>query len=82
MGTVQSALRGTRRATNISISARLLDEARLLQVNISRAAEQGVAQATAERRAQLWLEENQAALESSNEYAERNGLPLARYRSF
>lgn len=82
MGAAQSAPRGTRRTTNVSIDARLLDEARALQVNISRAAEQGLAQATAERRALLWLEENQAALESSNEYVEQRGLPLARYRSF
>ncbi len=29
-----------------------------------------------------WLSENKAALHSSNEFAERNGLPLAKYRHF
>jgi antitoxin CcdA len=38
--------------------------------------------AIAERRAALWLEENRAALESSNAFVERNGLPLAQFRSF
>ena len=71
-----------RRATNVSINAKLLAEARTLEVNISRAAEQGLARAIAERRAALWLEENQAALESSNVYVEQHGLPLAQYRSF
>jgi antitoxin CcdA len=71
-----------RRATNVSINAQLLAEARTLDVNISRAAEQGLARAIAERRAALWLEENRAALESSNAYVEQHGLPLARYRSF
>jgi antitoxin CcdA len=78
----QAMSSGARRATNVSIDARLLDEARELQVNISRAAEQGLARATAEKRALLWLEENRAALESSNEFVERFGLPLAKYRGF
>lgn len=82
MGTTKQALSGARRATNVSISAHLLDEARDLQVNISRAAEQGLARATAERRAALWLEENRAALESSNTFVEQFGLPLAKYRGF
>ncbi len=71
-----------RRATNVSLNVQLLAEARSLDVNISRAAEQGLARAIAERRAALWLEENQAALESSNAYVEQHGLPLARYRGF
>lgn len=71
-----------KRATNVSISARLLAEARALDVNISRAAEAGLAQAIASRRAELWIAENRAALDSSNAYVEQNGLPLAVYRNF
>ncbi len=71
-----------KRATNVSINERLLAEARALEVNISRAAEAGLAQAIAARRAELWAEENRAALESSNAYVERSGLPLADYRGF
>ena len=73
---------GSRRATNVSISARLLEEARALDINVSRAAERGLAAALAERRAALWVEENRGALESSNAYVERHGLPLAKYREF
>ena len=71
-----------RRATNVSISPELLDEARGLGINISRAAERGLAHAIAEQRAVVWLEENRAALESSNAFVEAHGLPLARYRGF
>jgi len=71
-----------RRATNVTISKELLDEARELKVNISQAAEQGLAQANAEKRSALWLEENRLALDSSNQYVERHGLPLAEYRKF
>jgi antitoxin CcdA len=71
-----------RRATNVTISKELLDEARELKVNISQAAEQGLAQANAEKRSTFWLEENRSALDSSNQYVERHGLPLAEYRKF
>lgn len=71
-----------KRATNLSISESLLAEAKALEVNISRAAEYGLASAIAKRRADLWLQENRAALESSNAFVERQGLPLSRYRNF
>jgi post-segregation antitoxin (ccd killing protein) len=29
-----------------------------------------------------WLEENQVAIESSNKWVEKHGLPLAQYRQF
>lgn len=73
---------GPRRATNVSISAELLAEARRLEINISRAAEQGLARMVAERKAEIWLAENKGALESSNAYVEQHGLPLARHRGF
>lgn len=71
-----------RKATNVSLNEALLAEAKALRINISQAAEAGVARALAEKRAQLWLESNREALESSNAYVEKTGLPLARYREF
>ena len=73
---------GQRKATNITLGEALLAEAKALQINISQAAEVGVARAVAEKRAELWLQNNQEALESSNAYVEQHGLPLARYRGF
>lgn len=78
----RTSAKGAKRPTNVSITESLLAEARALDVNISRAAESGLVRAIAERRAELWLSENRAALESSNAYVEQNGLPLAKYRSF
>jgi antitoxin CcdA len=71
-----------KRATNVSLNEALLSEARELQINVSKAAERGLAQAVMEKRAELWLQENKAALDSSNEYIAKHGLPLARYRQF
>ncbi|MGF1561096.1 MAG: type II toxin-antitoxin system CcdA family antitoxin [Geminicoccaceae bacterium] len=71
-----------RRAANLSIDSALLREARALNVNISRAAEAGIARAVADARARAWIEENRGALASSNRHVERHGLPLARHRQF
>ena len=46
------------------------------------AAEAGVARAVAEKRAELWVAQNQKAFECWNAYVEKNGLPLGKYRSF
>ncbi len=77
-----SASQQPRKATNVSLGATLLSEAKALNINISQAAEAGLARAVAEKRAELWLEANRQALESSNAYVERHGLPLASHRQF
>ena len=71
-----------KKATNVSLAEDLLTEARALRINVSQAAEAGVARAVAERRAELWLQENRKAIDCWNEYVEKNGLPLDKYRSF
>lgn len=72
----------TRKATNVSLDAALVQEAKALGVNISLASARGLEEAVKEARAQHWLAENQAALEASNAWVEANGLPLAKYRLF
>ena len=71
-----------KRATNVSLAESLLAEAKQLRINISQAAEAGVARAVAEKRAELWVAENQKAFECWNAYVEKKGLPLGQYRSF
>ena len=73
---------GARKPTNVTLDEALLAEAKALNINISQAAEAGLARAVALRREQCCLTENQAALESSNAYVEAHGLPLARHRMF
>lgn len=73
---------GPKRPTNVSLSQGLVNEAKALGINLSRACERGLAQEIAEARAAQWLEENRDAIASWNEYVESNGLPLARFRQF
>jgi len=78
----RSRRRAATRATNLSLSASLVDEAKELGVNISLAAASGLEHAVARRRAERWVEENAPALDSYNDYVERNGLPLEKLRLF
>jgi antitoxin CcdA len=71
-----------KKATNVSLAEPLLAEAMELRINISQAAEAGVAKAVVEKRAELWVQENREAFESSNAYVEKHGLPLAKYEVF
>ncbi|WP_193176112.1 type II toxin-antitoxin system CcdA family antitoxin [Oricola nitratireducens] len=71
-----------RKATNLSVPADLLAEAKALDINVSRAAETGIAQAIADEKARRWREENAKAIEAANAFVDANGLPLARYRQF
>jgi antitoxin CcdA len=71
-----------KRATNISLRCDLIEEAKRLDINISRACEMGLEAQVAERRAAAWLAENRQAIESCNLWVDEHGLPLARYRQF
>lgn len=81
-GRSSSVVDRPRRATNVSLDPGLIDEARALDVNVSRACERGLIEQIAEARAARWLAENEAAIAASNSYADRQGLPLASARLF
>ena len=71
-----------RRPTNVSLSAELVEEAKTLGINVSKACEEGLAAANKKEREKRWLEENAEAIKSHNEWVAKNGLPLAKYRMF
>jgi antitoxin CcdA len=71
-----------KRPSNVSLSSHLLDEAKSLGVNISQACERGLEDQIRATRSRLWLESNTDAIESSNSYVGKHGLPLARHRRF
>lgn len=71
-----------RKPTNLSLDSDLLREAKALGINVSRSAEAGIEAAVKHQKQLDWLEQNAAALGSSNDYVNENGLPLSRYRRF
>ena len=66
----------TRKATNLSIDPDLLDEAKALGINVSRAAETGLREAVRAAKSEAWLRENAEAIAGWNAWVEENGLPL------
>ena len=71
-----------RKASNLSLDEGLVAQARELKINISRAAEDGIAKAIKAERERLWRIENAEAIRLENEYVEKHGLPFAKYRQF
>ncbi|MEQ1952730.1 type II toxin-antitoxin system CcdA family antitoxin [Mesorhizobium sp. CN2-181] len=65
-----------RKPTNLTLDARLVVEAKNLDINISRVAEESIAKAVSEEKARLWKIENRDVIQSLNDYAEKQGLPL------
>lgn len=73
---------GTRRPTNVSLAADLIEEAKQLNINISQACERGLTAEVKKAREDKWIEDNWEAIQSSNAYIRKHGLPLAKYRLF
>ncbi len=71
-----------KRAANLSIDADLLDEAKSLGISISSVAEDGLRKAVSAEKGRRWKEENAEAIQSMNEWVEKNGIPLAQFRQF
>jgi antitoxin CcdA len=71
-----------RKAANLSIDEGVLADAKALDINVSRAAETGIAEAVRTEKNRRWLEENREALLYFNQWYEENGNPLDEYRQF
>ncbi len=76
------AVQITRRVTNVTLPVDLVSRALALRLDISQACEQGLEAEIAPSQGAQWLEENRQALSSSNDYVERNGLPLSEFCQF
>ncbi len=72
----------TRRATSLTLDSGLMEEAKAYKINLSRAAESGIAAALKQARTEAWQRENAEAIRNYNDYIEKHGLPLEKYRTF
>jgi antitoxin CcdA len=70
------------KATNLTLDAQAIADAKELGINISAACEEGLVVAISKARGEKWLRENRLAIDSSNAWVEKHGLPLAKYRMF
>ncbi|WP_188064546.1 type II toxin-antitoxin system CcdA family antitoxin [Sphingobium sp. KCTC 72723] len=72
----------TRKATNLSLDSALVEDARALGINLSRACEEGLRKEIAAERGRQWQEENAEAIAAWNIYDSEHGSPLDQYRAF
>jgi len=71
-----------RRPTNVTLDPRAVAAARELGINVSQACERGLVSEIKKAREAKWIEENWEAIQSTNAWVERHGLPLAKYCVF
>lgn len=72
-----------RTPTQVVVDVELLAEARSMDINLSKAAEDGIARAVEQTKAVRQFNEEYAdVVKSNNDYVAKHGLPLRKYRSF
>lgn len=71
-----------RQRLNLTLSGALVEEAKSLGLNLSRACESGLEAAVAAERARRWQAENKAFFNWYNAKVEQDGLLLGEYRQF
>lgn len=71
-----------KKATNLSLNTKVLDMARELGMNVSQTVDALLAEEVRRRYWEQWNERNKDAIEAYNERIAKEGLPLAKYRTF
>lgn len=71
-----------RKPHDLTFSEALVAEAEALGLDITGAAEKGIALAIKAEKERRWRQENAEAIKASNDYLAKHGLPLAKYRMF
>lgn len=66
--------RSSRRAVNLTVNSALVQEAKALEINLSREFEAHLADLVRRRKQEKWLAENRDALDAYNTHVERDGV--------
>lgn len=72
----------TKKATNLSLSVKVLDAAREMGMNLSQTVDTLLADEVKRRYWVKWNADNQEAVAAYNERISTHGLPLAKYRTW
>lgn len=71
-----------KKATNLSLNSKVLEMARELGMNLSQTVDGLLAEEVKRRYWEKWAEENKGGIAAYNARIAKEGLPLAKYRSF
>lgn len=67
-------LRVRKKTANLTANADLLIEAKKMDINLSAVFEQALANAVRQKQGELWLAENQRAIQAYNEHVAQHGV--------
>jgi antitoxin CcdA len=73
---------GPKKPTNLSLNAKVLEMDKELGMNISQTVDALLAEEVRRRYWERWNEDNKEAIAAYNARIAREGLPLAKYRTF
>jgi antitoxin CcdA len=79
---MRTAATAPKRPVNLSINARTLELAKELGMNISQTVDTLLSDEVTRRYWEQWNENNKDAIDAYNARIAKEGLPLAKYRSF
>lgn len=79
---MEAAHNQNRQRLNLTLPGPLVEEAKALGLNLSRACESGLEAAVAAERMRRWQEESQPFFDWYNAKVEQDGLVLAEFRQF
>ena len=71
-----------KRPINLTLTSKVLDAARELGMNVSQTVDELLTEEVKRRYWTRWNEDNKDAIAAHNARIEREGVPLAKYRSF
>ena len=71
-----------KKPTNLTINSDLLRIAKTLKINISATLEEALIQKVRVQKQNVWLEENKQAIESYNDFVDKNGTFSDHVRKF
>jgi antitoxin CcdA len=77
-----ATIRPAKKATNITLSADVLIEAKALGINISQVCDQFLRERIRVEREQLWQKDHAEFIANYNAIVEREDLPLQEWRTF
>lgn len=72
----------TKRPINLSLTSKTVDMAKELGINLSQTVDAWLSEEVKRRYWEKWRDDNREAMLAYNERIAREGLPLAKYRSF
>lgn len=71
-----------KKAANLSVNSDLLEQAKALNINLSRTLEQGLEEQIRAEKRKRWLEENREGIEAYNRHVEEHGVFSEGMRTF